>query len=575
MKFLSLIALCASMALMTGCLEQDASVSELAAVSIVTDDVPVTTSPVVTDEPEAVVIIDDVVEVVAPVIVIDDEDSDEIESDDDVVIDEETEEENIVVDGDDGAVDEPVPTDDPVVIEEEDNVDEEEEEVVENDDEDLIIDDDLIVDEDTDQKCRVKGNLIQNGSFEIVDDRKGLRGKSLDSINSKNWDVFNALPSKNEESDSWYTSSGAGIEVQGDNTVAKTPHGKRVVELDSHGGSDTNSTMSQDVYLCRGRHVIKFHYYPRTNSLNDNNIEVHINDKLIKSVDMVKTGDWFRIRAPFKVKEKGSYKISFSAAGKDNSLGGLVDKIKLHKKKRRAGVVTSLLSLGDQDNISSPLIKKEIAKAVISKAVNFASLKRKPKILMLKDDFHGGESLDDFVFTEAMLKELYSEEMVSVISGEVKIADVTGFDLIYILNPGHPMGSAVTADTLREVKELGTVGIVIMGDDMARGRNFKLTDLTGLEYKSNGTSACGIRIDNNKGKSYSVSLRKRFFKKLEPESRILTYANDIDHTVIVNKAIKVLAKAKAPNECGTDIPTIVGYKLKHHKENNDEDKATD
>ena len=59
---------------------------------------------------------------------------------------------------------------------------------------------------------------------------------------------------------------------------------------------------------------------------------------------------------------------------------------------------------------------------------------------MLKDNFHGGESLDDFVFTEAVLKELYGEDKVSVISGEARMADVQGFDLIYILNPGYPYG---------------------------------------------------------------------------------------------------------------------------------------
>jgi len=430
------------------------------------------------------------------------------------------------------------------------------------DNEEEVVEEETAEDEVNEELCRTKGNLLHNGSFELSDAREGLRGKSLDSIQNKSWDVFQSLPSKQEGQNSWYTSSGPGIEVQGDNTVTKAPDGNRVVELDSHGAENTNSAMSQDVLLCRGKHVLKFMYYPRTKKEGDNIIEVRIGDKVIKSVDMVNEGKWIRVRAAFRVKDKKMYQISLAAKGKDNSLGGLVDKVRLHKKKRRAGVVTSLLSLGDKDNIPSPLIRREIASAIIRKSVNFASLKKKPKVLFVKDSRHGNESLDDFVLTESVLRELYGDENVGVWSEDLRMQNAEGYDVIYIINPGHPMGSSVTADSLEQIKASGEVGIVIHGDDMSRGRNFNLSNLTGLKYKSNGTNACGIRIDNNRGNKYSVKLRKRFFKKLSLESRVMDYANDIDHTEVVNKKVRILAMAKAPAGCDLKVPAIVGYKLK-------------
>jgi hypothetical protein len=494
--------------------------------------------PILVEEPaEEPVLVDEddgAVEVIS-------EDENEEESSDEVLSDDETNQEpEDVVDSTDGAY--IPPSDDG-----------------EGDDSSDDGDDDGAV--DPSELCQVKGNLIQNGSFELSDNRIGQRGKMLSSIVSKNWDVYQSLPSDTLNKDSWYTSSGAGIEVQGDNTVTKAPHGNRVVELDSHGAENTNSTMAQDVLLCKGKHILKFMYYPRTNTAGDNIIEVSVNGEVIKSVDMVKIGKWVRIRAPFKVNEQKTYKISFAAKGMNNSLGGLVDQIKLHKKIKRAGVVTSLISLGDQDNITSPLIRREVASAIIRKSVNFASIKKDPKILFVKDTRHNNESLDDFVLTESVLRELFGDANVSVWSEDLRAQNAVGFDVIYVVNPGHPLGSSITADTLKNLRDTGKVGIVLHGDDMSRGRNFALNDLTGLKYKSNGTSACGINIDNNRGNKYSVKLRKRFFKKLSVEARIMDYANDIDHTEVVNPKVRILAMAKAPNGCDLKIPAIVGYKL--------------
>lgn len=432
-------------------------------------------------------------------------------------------------------------------------------------DEDVTNEDEINNDSNDDSEnrvCQSSGNLIKNGSFEKVDDSEGLaRGLLLSEINSKGkWDVFKALP-LNTNKVSWYASSGSGIEVQYSGTVVEAKHGQRYVELDSHT-ANSNSGMSQDIELEKGKYIVKFLYYARTNELDDNTIEVLLNDKIIKIVNEKKSGQWKMIRVPLRIKEKAIYKITFRAAGKENSLGGFVDKVRMHRVCRRAGVSTVLLALGDKDNIASPMIKREIAEAVISKAVNFSSIVRKPKVLLVRDRRHNNESPDDFVLVKEILSQRFETKVIDEPLEGLQLAHTIGFDLIWLINPGHPMGNAVSAATLMSVKAKARVGIVISGDDMARGRNFNVSELTGLDYKHNGTSFCGERIDNNRGKSYSVILKKKYFPKLSASERILKYANDIDFTTLKAKNLKVMAYSEGPKDCGYKIPTVVGYKIK-------------
>ncbi len=417
-------------------------------------------------------------------------------------------------------------------------------------------------DDEGDVNCQRRGNLISNGSFELVDDRKGyLYSSSLGGIEQSGWDVYGSLPSSEEGVDSWVTTDGAGIEVQGYNVVTSSRHGSRKVELDSHG-EGTNSSMAQMVYLCKGKYTLRFAYYPRTSTQDDNIITVKLNDKQIKSVNKVYTGKWHTIRRSFRVQKSGEYKLTFSAEGKENSLGGLIDHVRLHKKVKRAGVVTSLLALGDMDNIDSPLISEEVSKSIVNKLVNYASLEKKPSILIVKDANHNGESVEDYELIKKILVDKHGADKVKELSGSLSLDKAKEADVIFVINPGHPLGSKETADVIREVIKTGEIGVVLSGDDMARGSGFSLNDITGVKYTDNGVRACGVYVDNNKGASYQVKLKKRSFRRLSANERVLSYGNDIDHVEIDNKKVKVLAHATT-EACGKDIkyPTILGYKL--------------
>lgn len=114
-----------------------------------------------------------------------------------------------------------------------------------------------------------QATLISNGSFEAND---------VDSINNNgraSWEVFEVI-------DGWTTVSGAGIEIQTNDTLKKidTPFGDQYVELDSHNvfgtGADTNSLMMQTINgLTVGSYYeLSYFYMPRTSKANDNGINV-------------------------------------------------------------------------------------------------------------------------------------------------------------------------------------------------------------------------------------------------------------------------------------------------------------
>ncbi len=105
--------------------------------------------------------------------------------------------------------------------------------------------------------------LITNGSFE-------------DPVTS-GWKVYDNILG-------WTTIGGTGIEIQHNGVISGvTAHaGNQYVELDSHGGDDTNSTMAQSIDTVLGQtYDISFAYRNRPNTADaSNGIEVYWNGTL-------------------------------------------------------------------------------------------------------------------------------------------------------------------------------------------------------------------------------------------------------------------------------------------------------
>lgn len=171
---------------------------------------------------------------------------------------------------------------------------------------------------------------VQNGSFE---DSFKTRGKNhnqkfdnLAAGRGSSWEVWDAVPG-------WTTSSGSGIEIQSNRTLSgiNANQGSHYVELDSN----RNSTMFQDVLLEAGQHVLNFFYSPRTSDSGNNAIAFSVGTLLNGSIGgaggtyATQTGLWTAVSEVFNVTNAGTYRLSFSATGRSDSIGGLVDSVSI------------------------------------------------------------------------------------------------------------------------------------------------------------------------------------------------------------------------------------------------------
>lgn len=221
-------------------------------------------------------------------------------------------------------------------------------------------------------------------------------------------------------------------------------------------------------------------------------------------------------------------------------------------------VATILLTLGD------PGVPTETAATLALQAVEWASPRLRPHVLIVLDDGHNGEDVTDAELIQWLLDDVdtldvtYLDEPV----GGLTPSDVEGFDVVWYANPGYPMDDLQAFGTLQAFVEAGG-GLVLQGDDMtwSAGHAFDMTDLTGLDYVDNGSSACGQRIDNGNHGTYTVTVADddhAITRSLEGSS--FPYGNDIDNSVVVSEWAEVLATAVPTNapECAPR-PVIVGF----------------
>jgi len=173
------------------------------------------------------------------------------------------------------------------------------------------------------------GTLIINGSFEsgVPRDARGLSNHTIFGdldMNGPGWDRWRVI-------DGWRTIRGPGIEVQSNRALATVDaqDGSRYVELDS----SANSTMAQTVALSVGTHVLTFWYSPRTDDARSNVIEYTLGGlaggRLDTDLPGAAVGIWTEVRSIFRVVQAGSYDLQFAAAGRGDSVGGLIDNVSL------------------------------------------------------------------------------------------------------------------------------------------------------------------------------------------------------------------------------------------------------
>ena len=184
----------------------------------------------------------------------------------------------------------------------------------------------------------------------------------------------------------------------------------------------------------------------------------------------------------------------------------------------------------------------------------------------MKDRNHNNESRGDAEYIAGTLLERHDVTLMEEPPQGLKLEDTEGYDVVWLNNPGHPVGKKNTVMTLMAF----TGGIVISGDDAARGRNFNISGLTGLKFKNNGASVnCGGKrygTDNNGGIQYGISMERFIAEDTDYEEDVsgyhFYYGNDIDHAEVLNENVKVIATAgiAKPGCEEFKIPAIVGYR---------------
>jgi hypothetical protein len=224
----------------------------------------------------------------------------------------------------------------------------------------------------------------------------------------------------------------------------------------------------------------------------------------------------------------------------------------------KAGVVTILLALGDQ--VGDQLVVAGSSAQLISETVvRYASPVNNPRILVVRDANHQGESAYDPQYISQVLLQRYNASFTEEPSGGLRPGDTAGFDVIWFNNPGHPMGSQQSLNTLLAFAG----GVIVSGDDMSRGEGFSTTPLTGLAHINNGTLVdCNgkvLQIDDNEGGRYRVTMDSRKMPGSANSALNFSYGNDIDLS-IADPTIEVLATARGDDPaCTASRPVIVRY----------------
>ncbi|MCQ0970374.1 VPLPA-CTERM sorting domain-containing protein [Paracoccus sp. TK19116] len=157
--------------------------------------------------------------------------------------------------------------------------------------------------------------LVTNGGFEDVS------GLADGGKNRGSYGVYNSIPG-------WTKSSGSGIELQDNGTLGTIDAntGNWYVELDS----DENSSMYQDVtFASAGDYVLSFFYAPRTSTIGDNGITYSVAGALSGFVDDVFPAGWREVKSVFTVASAGTLRLTFTAGGLSNSLGGFIDDVSI------------------------------------------------------------------------------------------------------------------------------------------------------------------------------------------------------------------------------------------------------
>ncbi|MFT6144708.1 MAG: hypothetical protein ACJAV2_002594 [Myxococcota bacterium] len=158
----------------------------------------------------------------------------------------------------------------------------------------------------------------------------------------------------------------------------------------------------------------------------------------------------------------------------------------------------------------------------------------RPKVLVILDDGHHGESPEDAERIRRWLANDGNNGSVDYLrkpSDGVSAASLTEHDVVWFRNPGYPMDDRKTFESLLAFSSTGG-DLVLQGDDMSWSfRNaWSMAPLTHLDWHDNGIRECGGLVHNDKHDMYSVTLLADHPMLNGINGSTVFYGDDIDFT---------------------------------------------
>lgn len=171
-----------------------------------------------------------------------------------------------------------------------------------------------------------------------------------------------------------------------------------------------------------------------------------------------------------------------------------------------------------------------------------------PRILIVLDNNNTGEDTLDAPYIEKLLEDAGFTQVDRVLepAGGLMAADLVGYKVVWMVNPGFPPDSDNSHDALRNHRENGG-GLVVSGDDMSQSQELTAprnqNAFTFLDYLGdNGVSACGQNTNNWTGKKYDVKFPAASDHPLVFGliGQSFPYGNDLDAVAPKNKGETIL-----------------------------------
>ncbi|MCB9665162.1 MAG: hypothetical protein H6732_13715 [Alphaproteobacteria bacterium] len=224
----------------------------------------------------------------------------------------------------------------------------------------------------------------------------------------------------------------------------------------------------------------------------------------------------------------------------------------------RGRSATVLLTLDD------PGIPEDVARTLAANALRWADPRGSGEVLVVQDDDHHGEDVDDTARLERLLTDAGFQVTRWQEPADGLDADrLRDWDLVWFANPGWPMDDAASFDALRQHVGRGG-GLVLQGDDMtwSMGRAFSTASLVHLDPEDNGTRACGRPTDDGLGEAYRVTLEHGTHPILQGLQGVeVRYGDDLDHSRPRGEGEEVLAWAQVDGaaDCTLRTPALVAH----------------